>query len=282
MAYRSILIPLDSEPECAVRTATVLALAQVMNSHVTGVAPTELLDMRASLQAASSVAYLPSLGRAAVIEEATRAALGFEVACEIAGVASRQSLVEETTMSVALERRVRVNDLTVLTQSKPPSDSHQAFDNSQIEAILCASARPVLILPYANAVQTLGTHVLVAWDDSRAAARAVADALPLLRRARHVKVLAFNRASATSDDVGLSDDLTSLIEWLQRQGVTAEASVERTEIAIADALLSRASDLGIDLIVMGAYGHSRWTERLLGGATRSMLATMTVPVLMSH
>jgi nucleotide-binding universal stress UspA family protein len=95
-------------------------------------------------------------------------------------------------------------------------------------------------------------------------------------------VLALNQASATSDDVGLSDDLTSLLEWLQRHGVTAEASVERTEIAIADALLSRASDLGSDLIVMGAYGRSRWTERLLGGATRGVLATMTVPVLMSH
>ncbi len=282
MTYRSILIPLDGEPECVARTATALALAKAMNSHVTGVAPTDLLDAASSLRAASSVAYLPSLGRNELIGQATRAALAFDVACEIAGVASRQSIVEECDMSVALRRRLRANDLTVLTQSDPRSGNGQSFRNAQIEAILLASARPVLVLPYANAVQTLGSNVLVAWDDSHAAARALADALPLLRRARQVRIMAFNLAPVPPDDVGLSDDLSSLCQWLLRQGVEAQASAEVTTIAIADTLLSRASDLGADLVVMGAYGHSRWSERLLGGATRGMLAAMTVPVLMSH
>ncbi len=281
MSYRSILIPLDGEPECVARTATALALAGVMDSHVTGVAPTDLLDLRGTLKAASSIASLPILGRDVLVAEATRAALAFEVACELAGVHSRQSVVEESDMSTALNRRVRANDLIVLTQPDPRSTSGQAFKAQQVEAAILASARPVLLLPYANAVETLGTHALIAWDDSRAAARAVADALPLLRRARQVTVFVFDKA-APSDDVGLSDDPASLCEWLQRHGVTAHARVETTSIAIADALLSRASDLGCDLIVMGAYGHSRLSERILGGTTRGMLATMTVPVLMSH
>jgi nucleotide-binding universal stress UspA family protein len=228
------------------------------------------------------VASLPILGRDVLIENATRAALAFEVACELAGVRSRQSVVEESDMSTALNRRTRVNDVIVLTQPDPRSGNGQAFKARQTETAILASARPVLLLPYANAVETLGTHVLVAWDDSHAAARAVADALPLLRRAERVTILVFNKAASASDDVGLSDDPSSLCEWLERQGVSAQARVETTSIAIADALLSRASDLGSDLIVMGAYGHSRWSERVLGGATRGMLASMTVPVLMSH
>ena len=105
--------------------------------------------------------------------------------------------------------------------------------------------------------------------------------MPLLRRADRVTVVTYDK-HPVSDDAGLSNDLASLCGWLERHGVQAQVSAETTEIDIANALLSRASDLGADLIVMGAYGHSRWSERILGGATRGVLATMTVPVLMSH
>jgi nucleotide-binding universal stress UspA family protein len=139
----------------------------------------------------------------------------------------------------------------------------------------------VLVLPYANAAQTLATNALVAWDDSHAAARAIADALPLLRRARSVHVMLFNR-DAPADEGGLSSDLSSVADWLARHGVSARTRVESTGIAVSDALLSRAADLGTDLIVMGAFGHARWRERVLGGTTRDVLGSMTVPVLMSH
>ena len=281
MTYPSILLPLDNQPECIVRTRATLALARIMGSHVTGVAPTEVLDLRASLRLASSVDSLPMLGLEVLMADATRAALAFEVACELAGIASRKALVEEADMSTALERRGRVSDLIVLTQSDPRANAGQAFRNPQIETTLLASARPVLVLPYANAAATLGTNVLVAWDDSHAAARALADALPLLRRARSVQVMLFNR-DEPSDEGGLSSDLASVGDWLGRHGVTASTRVETTSIPIAEALLSRASDLGSDLIVMGAFGRARWRERLLGGTTRAVLGTMTVPVLMSH
>ena len=281
MTYPSILVPLDHQPECVARTHAVLALAKTMGSYVTGVAPTEVLDLRASLRLASTVASLPVLGRDVLLEDATRAALAFDVACEVAGVTGRRSVVEEGDMSTALNRRVRVNDLLVLTQSDPRANDGQAFKNPQIETTILASARPVLVLPYANAAQTLGTRVLVAWDDSHAAARAIADALPLLRRAQSVQVMLFNRESQ-EDEGGLSSDLSSLAEWLARHGVSALTQVETTRIAVGEALLSRAADQGADLIVMGAFGHARWRERILGGTTRDVLGSMTVPVLMSH
>jgi hypothetical protein len=281
MSYPSILLPLDNQPECVVRTQAALALAKTMGSYVTGVAPTEVLDLRANLNLASSVASLPILGRDVLLEDATRAALAFDVACEIAGIKTRKAIVDESDMSGALNRRGRVNDLLVLTQSDPRAHNGQAFKNPQIEETILASARPVIVLPYANAASTLGTRVLVAWDDSHAAARAVADALPLLRRAQAVQVMLFNR-DEPADEGGLSCDLTSVGEWLARHGVKARTQIETTTISVAEALLSRAADLGSDLIVMGAFGHARWRERLLGGTTRDLLGTMTVPVLMSH
>ena len=281
MTYPSILVPLDNQPECVARTQAALALARSMGSFVTGVAPIEVMDLRTSLRASASVASLPILGRDILLEDATRAALAFDVACEIAGVTARKALVEEGTMSQALNRRGRVNDLLILTQSDPHADDGQAFKNPDIETTILASARPVIVLPYANAARTLGQRVLVAWDDSHAAARAVADALPLLRRAGSVQVMSFN-GNDLSDEDGRSNDLASVAEWLARHGVTARTQVEPTRIPVAETLLSRAADQGADLIVMGAFGHARWRERLMGGTTRSLMSTMTVPVLMSH
>jgi nucleotide-binding universal stress UspA family protein len=281
MTYPSILVALDNQPQCAARTQVALALARAMGSHVTGVAPIEVMDLRASLQASASVASLPILGRDILLEDATRAALAFEVACELAGVTARSSLVEDGDMRRALERRSRVSDLLILTQCDPRANDGQAFDNGAIESTILASARPVLVLPYANAASTLGQRVLVAWDDSHAVARAVADALPLLRRAESVHVACFNGTEATDED-GRSDDLASVAAWLARHGVKARTQVETTRIPVAETLLSRAADQGADLIVMGAFGHARWRERLLGGTTRGVMATMTVPVLMSH
>jgi nucleotide-binding universal stress UspA family protein len=163
--------------------------------------------------------------------------------------------------------------------------------------VVLHSARPTLILPCVSAVSAvsavneasaardtarfdrIGTQVLVAWDDSREAARAIADALPLLRRAARVQVISWHEA----DDGGAAAArLDALRRWLMWQGVVAEVQADTTPIDIADTMLSRAADMNADLLVMGAYGHARWAEWALGGATRGMLESMTVPVLMSH
>ena len=132
-----------------------------------------------------------------------------------------------------------------------------------------------------GSADSIGGRVMVAWDDSRESARAVSDALPLLRLATRVEVVSWADA-ATVEAAALPRRLQALQPWLAWQGVSAELSIETTGHGIADAMLSRAADLSADLIVMGAYGRSRWAERVLGGATRGLLASMTVPVLMSH
>src|SRR2546421_1757575 len=159
--------------------------------------------------------------------------------------------------------------------------SRAAVRMASVTTAACVTTRPTLVLPYAGKFDAVGTNIMVAWDDSREAARAVSDALPLLRIAKRVQVVSWNESVGANDST-LRPRLDALHQWLMWQGVTAEIHVETTDIGIAEAMLSRAADLGADLIVMGAYGHARWAERVLGGATRGLLASMTVPVLMSH
>ena len=140
---------------------------------------------------------------------------------------------------------------------------------------------PVLVVPYAGRYETVGRRVLIGWSATREAARAVSDAMPLLAAAEIVTVLTIDAREGTDAHGELPGADISL--HLARHGVKAE--IERTVsagIPAGDVLLSRAADLGADLLVIGAYGHSRVRELLLGGVTRSILQSMTLPVLMSH
>jgi nucleotide-binding universal stress UspA family protein len=139
----------------------------------------------------------------------------------------------------------------------------------------------VLVLPYIGPAASFGERAFVAWDASREAARAVNDALPLLRRAKQVGVLTvnprpwpFGHGEEPGGDIGLH---------LARHGVKVEVQrIEAPDIDPGNAILSHLADRSADLLVMGAYGHSRLREFVLGGVTRTILGEMTVPVLMSH
>jgi len=166
----------------------------------------------------------------------------------------------------------------VLTHA-PASPGGQAA-RALVEQVVLQSARPTLVLPPVARQDTPGRNVLVAWDDSREASRAVWDALPLLRRAGQVQVTAWDESGPQSSF--LSERLQSLLQWLAWQGVAAQVNVEVPQTDVPSAILSRALDLGADLVVMGAYGHARWAERLLGGATRGLLDKAVVPLMMTH
>jgi nucleotide-binding universal stress UspA family protein len=139
----------------------------------------------------------------------------------------------------------------------------------------------MLVVPYIGARPTLGDNVLVAWDGGREASRAIADAFPLLERARRVTVIAVSRDEAAAADASPAE--ARLGAWLREHGVKVEIARHAVgDVSAGEWLLSRAADLGSDLIVMGGYGHTRVRELILGGVTRTMLQSMTVPVLMSH
>ena len=278
MTYRSLLVLLDQDPLGAERTARAVQLARELDCHLVGVAPTSLVDLPASPEAAATLGELAARVWETLREQAHQATQTFEAACRSAGLASFESVIDEDDKAASLVHHAHCSDLTLLTQADPSLPTFRAT-REVVEQVVLHSARPTLILPYAGHFETLGRRALVAWDDSREAARALADALPLLRRAESVQVMTWNAADSGE---AARARLDALQRWLMWQGVVAEVQADTSPVGIADTILSRAADLNADLLVMGAYGHARWTERALGGATRGLLDSMTLPVLMSH
>jgi nucleotide-binding universal stress UspA family protein len=188
--------------------------------------------------------------------------------------------VHEGDPSTVLAINGRYADLVVVGQTPP--DQRSVPDWGEIpERLVLDVGRPVMVIPHFGQFPSIAERIVVAWDASRAATRAVNDAMPLLTKAKQVVVLSINpeiserrHGKLPGADIALS---------LARHGVkaTVETSWSR-EVETGDVLLNRAFDAGADLIVMGAYGHTRLREVLLGGVTNHLLDHMTAPVLMSH
>jgi nucleotide-binding universal stress UspA family protein len=143
----------------------------------------------------------------------------------------------------------------------------------------------VLFIPYTGVFPTLGANIMVAWNGSRESARAVQDAMPFLQRAEKVTVVRLNESKSEPGASSVNRiPGADIAFFLARHDVKAEVAALDgvNDVPMGDMLISRASDLDADLIVMGAYGHSRWQELVMGGATRTLLESMPIPVLMSH
>lgn len=175
----------------------------------------------------------------------------------------------------ALGRAARNFDLSIVRQSSP---DEMEFANQALVSILFSSGRPALVLPYIHKGPAKLDKALVAWDGGMVAARAVAGAMPLLEMAKRVEVVTI-AGDAGDGDVLPAFDIT---HHLARHGINAELKQLTPGVDNAATLLSHAADIGADFMVMGCYGHSRLREFVIGGTTRTILDSMTVPVLMAH
>jgi nucleotide-binding universal stress UspA family protein len=171
-------------------------------------------------------------------------------------------------------RLARAFDLAIVSQSQPETAGPE---ERIVEAALFESGRPVIIVPYIQKAGLKLDRVLVCWDGSRTAARALADAMPLLELAKSIEIVTVGNGHE-----GDKGQLASVEKHLARHGLTAETKQITADVDVASTILSHAADSSADLIVMGGYGHSRLREFILGGVTRDILNAMTVPVLMSH
>jgi nucleotide-binding universal stress UspA family protein len=212
-------------------------------------------------------------------EAATKAALDrFTAASARAGVTAEPLTLSASFAGVGEQfgRIARRFDLSIVGQAEPETSG---VEEIIAESALFESGRPVIVVPYIQKAPLKLDRVMVCWDGSRAAARAIADAMPLLHRAGRVEVVIVANERGTKDEIEGAD----MGAHLARHGLNVE--VNRTalgDIDVADVILSHAADAGSDFIVMGGYGHSRLREFVLGGVTRSIMRSMTAPVLMSH
>ncbi len=200
------------------------------------------------------------------------------------GAAKRASVSFETTIISAsisgaadqFGRLGRRFDLVIVGQ---PEREKSVPDEVLDEGVLFESGRPVIFVPFIQKNGLKLDRVMVCWDGSRAATRAIADALPLLRKAKQVEVVMVANGRSKSDEIPGAD----LGQHLARHGLKVEVKrITSPEIDVASTILSYAADISADFLVMGGYGHSRLREFVLGGVTRGLLESMTVPVLMSH
>jgi nucleotide-binding universal stress UspA family protein len=202
----------------------------------------------------------------------------FEVAAKREGLSAEHRIIEANLgLAATLFGRIaRCFDLAVVGQTDP---ERVLPDDLLIEAVLFESGRPAVVVPYIQREGLKLSHVLVCWDGSHNAARAIADSLPLLIRAKKVQIVTVTSSEGEVDELPGTD----LGEHLARHGLNVEVKrLVAANVDISNVILSYAADCGADFMVMGGYGHSRLREFVLGGATRGILQSMTVPVLMAH
>lgn len=283
MAYTTLLVALDEDARSHERLALAATLAERFEAHLVGLyaaigpEPPGRFDQFTGYTPLLRPIYEEIEARIRQQSEAMRVVFENEV--------RRRSLSAEWRTAsghpadhVALHGRYA--DLIILGQIDP-SDPWSPLLHPLPQEVALTAGRPVLVMPYAGRFEQVGRRVLVGWDASREATRAISDAMPLLAAASSVTVLTIGaEGDAQKQDRIPGADITL---HLARHGVVAAAEwTVSAGIDPANVLLSRASDLEADLLVIGAYGHARVRELLLGGTTRTMLASMTVPVLMSH
>jgi len=210
-------------------------------------------------------------------EVADRVEHHFKNELRVAGIEGEWHIVPESDSAELIDLAKSV-DLTIMGQRPPRADGAARL---RPDDVVMAAGRPVLVVPYAGNFETVGKRILVAWDGTREANRALNDALPLLEESQSATVMFVG-----ANERELEQHLPAVQRTaghLQRHGVNAvPEETMRGGLAVSDILLSRAADLAADLIVAGGYHHSQLREALIGGVSRELLQHMTVPVLMSH
>lgn len=278
MALKDLLVHVDGSKSNSARLDAAIRLAGEHDAHLAGLYVLPIRNVLPPFTEAHIPKEVLDAQKEAAREQAAAAEQAFTEATKRAGLSAEWRAVEGDPAST-LSLHARYVDLLLLGQADD-SDTC-SLDQGLVEEVVLDAGRPVLMIPYIGAPDTIGKNVLVAWNGSREAMRAVHEAMPFLERADSVDVLSINPPKGRAGDGDIPGADLSL--HLARHGVKARAShVEADDIDAGELLLSRAADQQADLIVMGAYGHSRYRELVLGGATRQILQSMTVPVLMSH
>ena len=277
MTYANILVHVDNGEHAAQRVQFAIRLAQQQSAHLVGLACGGLPYVPAEISRTLGRDWVE--GRLAEMrEEAARQARAFEAVAGgqgLRGVEARSALGTTTEL---LLLNGRYADLVVLSRPEAASpDNGLGYDDTA--EVLLGIGRPVALVPGSWSDAPVGKRIALAWSATRESARAVTDALPLLKAADEVDVLVFNPAKAGGHGAEPGADIAT---YLARHGVRITVHNEATQVDVGNSLLSRLADLGSDLLVMGAFGHSRLRQLVLGGVSETVLRSSPIPVIMSH
>lgn len=281
MSYRTILLHADTAHHAAARYTLGCRLAARLDAHLIGAAATGISRF-APVAVAAGIWPLTAEHMTQMSDNARQALEACSASAIAHAVNSYESRLLSDDAASALLLQSSSTDLLVLSQD----DGNETLADrasALVPSLLLHGARPILVVPKVSRVPLdvqPFQHPLLAWDGSNHSARALLDALPLLKLARQVTLLVLNadhHAAQHGEQAGADMAL-----FLARHGVTVELISTSTDLPVASALLAQARALGNDLLVMGGYGHTRWSEAVLGGVTSSILDSMDLPVLIAH
>jgi nucleotide-binding universal stress UspA family protein len=253
-----------------------ISIATLLDAHLSARAMACKLPVGGSVLDGATAGFIDAF-TAERQEEAEQAKKSFDERTRRTGIRADSSILTDYAAEVAqiFAETARHYDLSVVAQEEPENDIPESLI---IEAALFESGRPVLIVPYIQRTGIKLDRVMLCWDGSRNAARAVGDAMPLLKQAGRIDVVTVDTKERRNTIRG-----AQIAEHLARHGLKVDLKpIVAPDSDVANVVLSQAADSEANLIVMGGYGHTRLREFILGGATRGMLESMTVPVLMSH
>jgi len=275
---QDIIVNLSVTKNDSVVANYAASVAAAMQAHLTGVA-----FVYDPIVPISDGGYIPAevieVQRADNEAAAESAIKSFTATTDRAGISAEPLTLNASLAGAADEfaRIARRFDLAIVGQGHQP----EAVSMEQItaETTLFGSGRPMIMVPYIQKAPFKIDNVMICWDGSRAAARAVADAIPILGKSGHVEIVSVTNEPGKQDE----NEGADIGRHLARHGLKVDVHrISGGDIDVADALLSYAADSSADFIVMGGYGHSRLREFVLGGVTRLIFESMTVPVLLSH
>ncbi|MGG1947878.1 universal stress protein [Trinickia sp. NRRL B-1857] len=275
MSYKTLLVHIDDSARSEARTAFACDLALKYGAHLIGLYVVCQDVLRPLMTGEESLDLGANEARHAQRMSDAQArftAIAQRTGCPFEWRAPNGPSVETAVL------HARHADLLVLGQEDPENPATH-IARYFVEDVIMSAGRPAVVLPHAGRIATFGESALVAWDGGREAARALADAVPLLKRARFVTVVSVSKRpeDSTPDEIDVAG-------YLERHGVRASfvCVPRQSGMGTGATLLNQISDRHADLLVMGAYGHARARERVLGGVTHTLFETMTVPVFMSH
>ncbi len=291
MALKDLLVCIDPTTAGDARLKLAFNLARANKAHLSGAYP--LPEAQAVRGGPAGFGGVPGMTIAeepvspgGAVSEAFREAEvadrvehRFKDELRLAGIDGEWHILPDGDSAELIEL-AKSMDLTIMGQ-RPPSSRSDGAARFRPDDIVIATGRPILVVPYAGTFESVGKRILIGWDGTREANRALNDALPLLTNAEAVTVMFVGANERDLDQHRPA--LERIVGHLQRHGINATpGETLRGGLAISDILLSRAADLAADLIVTGGYHHSPLREALMGGVSRDLLDHMTVPVLMSH
>ncbi|MEH6402174.1 MAG: universal stress protein [Sneathiella sp.] len=274
MSIKTILLHLTNDDRLNVRIDVALNIATEHNAHIRA-----LYVVTPATPPTSFMGYIPpefverTRGIEAENAKAASATLKEEAAKRNISVTV---IKEEGYAAEIINKHALAADLVIIGQVDPEDDKTAQYQYLADEMVIGCPC-PIFAVPYAGNFTEFGSHILVGWNNTREAGRALKGAMPFMKKAKKVTLLSIN---PTEDQ---NHENEAALRHLERHGVNAVVKVGHwRDVDVGNALLDSLVDLNADMLVMGAYGHSRIREMILGGATKEILGHMTAPVLFSH